>query len=90
MTLTGDNSITCNTGPFCIAVNELKLSCTGSSATLTLTSNSDVPNFCGIYTETYDPDNLSTIAADGFTVNCSIPTENEDGTFTWTYTVTKN
>lgn len=100
--LTGANSITCNTDYAIHDGNNLKLSCTGASATLTVTaSSSDV---CGIlgdsnyeqsqdggaynyYPTTTELDVTSQLAAPGYTVTRSARTANADGTYTWTYTV---
>lgn len=100
--LTGANSIS-GKRPWGIRVfGDLKLSCTGSSATLTLTC-SDV-QYCGLlannysksstnpnynhYDDTSERDVTSLLAAPGYTVTRSARTDNADGTHTWTYTVT--
>jgi hypothetical protein len=83
--LTGDNTITCTSANFCIDSGELKLSCTGDSATLTLTPSINIPFGCGINSLEYlYNDDCSILAADGFTV-----TREEIDNGTWKYTVTK-
>lgn len=104
--LTGANSITCNTYYAIHGGGNVKFSCTGASATLTVTaSHSD---FCGIlgdsnykqnegsgadaynnYPTTTELDVTLQLAAPGYTVTRSARTANADGTYTWTYTVTK-
>lgn len=101
--LTGANRITCNTDYAIHDGNNLKLSCTGASATLTVTASSS--DFCGIlgdsnyeqsqvggaynyYPTTTELDVTSQLAAPGYTVTRSARTyNNADGTYTWTYTV---
>ena len=93
--LTGSNSITCSTADACIKGFALKLSCTGSSATLTVMC--DDVSYCGILTNDYydennnfmnDEEDVSAqLAAEGFTVTRNLDYENEN---TWIYTVTKN
>ena len=100
--LTGANSITCNTNYAIHDGNNLKLSCTGASATLTVTASSS--DFCGIlgdsnyeqsqvggaynyYPTTTELDVTPQLAAPGYTVTRSARTDNSDGTYTWTYTV---
>lgn len=102
--LTGANSITCNTYYAIHGGGNVKFSCTGASATLTVTaSHSD---FCGILGDSnykqsqgggadaynnYPTTELyvtSQLAAPGYTVTRSARTANADGTYTWTYTVT--
>lgn len=104
--LTGTNSITCENANSCIySSGNVKLSCTGTSATLTVTATRSWD--CGIYGDTnydfeddpptnnylaYDTtvDVTSQLAADGFTVTRSARTKNAASTlYTWTYTVTK-
>ena len=101
--LTGANSITCNTNYAIHGGGNVKFSCTGASATLTVTASSS--DFCGIlgdsnYTTssggsgynnnptTAELDVTSQLAATGYTVTRSARTANADGTYTWTYTVT--
>ena len=105
LVLTGTNSITCGTYWCILVYGNLKLSCTGTSATLTVTGTTDV--CCGIsgynyrsdgdfgvsfneYNTTTELDVTSMLAADGYSVTRSARTDNSDGTYTWTYTVTKN
>ena len=102
--LTGANSITCNTYYAIHGGGNVKFSCTGASATLTVTASRS--EFCGNlgdsnYTQstgagaynyfptTTELDVTSQLAATGYTVTRSARTDNSDGTYTWTYTVTK-
>lgn len=104
--LTGTNSITCENAHRCIySSGNVKLSCTGTSATLTVTATRS--SECGIFGDTnYDDDDdpptnnylaydttvdvTSQLAADGFIVTRSARTKNAASTlYTWTYTVTK-
>ena len=89
LVLSGNNNITCNENDVCIWVSELILSCTGESATLTLTNNSYDWESGGI--------GGSISAADGFSVECSGPNPNYDEfhptsplSYSTKYTVTKN
>lgn len=105
--LTGNNAITVtNENVSLISRGTLKLSCTGASATLTVTDlvwMSD-HNF-GIYATNYNPDAgnnqisvtdtecdvTAQLAADGFTVTRSAGTYDiNTDLYYWTYTVTKN
>ena len=105
LVLTGTNSITCGTYWCILVYGNLKLSCTGTSATLTVTGTTDV--CCGISGYNYRSDGdfgvsfnechttteldvTSMLAADGYSVIRSARTDNSDGTYTWTYTVRKN
>lgn len=105
LVLTGTNSITCGIYWCILVYGNLKLSCTGTSATLTVTGTTD--GCCGIsgfnyrsdgafgvsYNEastTTELDVTSMLAADGYSVIRSARTDNSDGSYTWTYTVTKN
>lgn len=100
--LTGDNSITCDTYYAINSTGNLRFSCTGSSATLTVTASHC--DFCGLfgdsnytqrtgggaynyYPTTTELDVTSQLAASGYTVTRSARTDNADGTYTWTYTV---
>lgn len=100
--LTGDNSITCDTYYAINSTGNLRFSCTGASATLTVTASSS--DFCGLfgdsnyeqsqgggaynyYPTTTELDVTSQLAASGYTVTRSARTANADGTYTWTYTV---
>ena len=78
--------------------SKLKLSCTGSSAILTVTATLDWN--CGIYCDNYFPNNnyhsttteldvTALLAAEGYSVVRSARTKNDDGSYTWTYTVRK-
>lgn len=75
---------------------ELKLMTTGRTQTLTVITNDDGTNAYGIYGDSnfdawrYDFSNISNLAVDGFTVSCPGSVDNQDGTFTWVYTVTPN
>ncbi|MDT3356715.1 MAG: hypothetical protein LIR35_03890 [Bacteroidota bacterium] len=106
LVLTGDNSIT-TTGMRAIYTenSEMRLSCTGDSATLTLTSED--PGFCGFecynytssvmssdyrfnhYNLTGDTDVTIMLGADGFSVVRCPREENSDGSYTWKYIVTR-
>lgn len=104
LVLKGTNNISCGFYAGIWAFGNLKLSCIGASATLTVTASNYGP--CGIYASNYrhnssgdkynllditSPIDVSTqLAAPGFTVARSARTDNSDGTFTWTYTVTRN
>lgn len=93
--LTGSNTIYCRNWRQCIySEGNLKLSGNG---TLTVTSNN--VNRVGIYGYNYNITNnnnavtdgtadVSTLAAPGSTVTRSAMTNNNNGTYTWTYTVT--
>ncbi|MBP5777156.1 MAG: hypothetical protein J6W56_06345 [Prevotella sp.] len=96
LNLTGDNTINCRNWAFCIlAEGDLKLSGNG---TLTVTSNTT--DRVGIYANNnYNITNnnnavtdgtadVSALAATGSTVTRSAVTNNNNGTYTWTYTVT--
>lgn len=100
--LTGTNSITTNVTNCIKSGGNLKLSCTGASATLKVTSKAAY--YCGIvgvsnyhstssnpgyndYLTTTELDVTSQLAAPGYTVTRSARTDNADGTYTWTYTV---
>ena len=67
----------------------LYLGTTGAVQTLTVTTNDT--DYSGIYGwDNYDngtEDDVSELAADGFTVSCSEMIDNGDGTYTWIYTV---
>lgn len=107
LVLTGTNSIE-SKGYNCIksdGTSTLKLSCTGASATLTVTVNDDW--YCGLeganytisndssdptanrYDITTERDVTAQLAAPGYTVTRSARKDNLDGTFTWTYTVSR-
>lgn len=99
LVLTGDNSIYADTYLGIELYGGLKLSCTGASATLTVTATID--GFCGIEGSNYKFDTNSNnkettteldvsaqLAAPGFTVTRSARTYNSSqDTYTWTYTV---
>lgn len=98
LVLKGDNSIYADTYLGIELYGGLKLSCTGASATLTVTATID--GFCGIEGSNYKFDTNSNnrgitteldvsaqLAAPGFTVTRSARTDNPGGTYTWTYTV---
>ena len=93
LVLTGTNTISCNAHKcFDLPYGNLKLSCTGGSATLTVTALH--PALYGInaanYNNTTNGYDVSALAADGFTVTRSERTDNADGTCSWTYTVADN
>lgn len=86
LNISGDNTISCKSIEYCVAVvGDLKLSGNG---TLTVTDNSTT--FYGLVADNYgwsgtsDP---SALAADGYTVTRSDMTDNGNGTYSWTYTV---
>lgn len=86
--ISGTNTITCKTENQAISSNgTLKLKGNG---TLTVTANASY--HYGLYAETnYENSNnsdASVLAAPGYTVTRSDMTDNLDGTYTWTYTVT--
>lgn len=86
--ISGANSITCKEKAQAIQVNgTLKLSGNG---TLTVTAN-DISRY-GLYASSnYKNGNnsdASVLAAPGYAVTRSATTDNQDGTYTWTYTVT--
>lgn len=79
----------------------LKLGTTGNMQTLTVITNDDGTWSYGIYGDgNYDAwmyeytdshyDNIEAIAVDGFTVSRDGPIDNNDGTYTWIYTVNPN
>lgn len=94
--LTGDNSLSTTENFYVLYSNKnIKLSCTGSSATLTLRAQPAV--VCGINCTNYDGSEPNDLAADGYTValtnTVNGPDSDSDGNpdyYTWTYTVTKN
>ena len=86
--ISGTNTITCKEKNQAIQVNgTLKLSGNG---TLTVTANASIRY--GLYaTSNYENSNNSdpsVLAAPGYAVTRSATTDNGDGTYTWTYTVT--
>lgn len=93
--LTGTNSITC-TGSDNKGIwynGNLKLSCTGTSATLTVTCTDNRYKGIRAQNHCYTPDsntNASELAKTGFTVSRSDMTNNGDGTYSVTYTVAPN
>ena len=93
--ITGMNSIRCIDTDQCVSASQnLKLQGNG---TLTVTSNN--ASSCGLYggsnynssnnsyTTTTVLDVSTQLAADGYRVVRSVRTDNQDGTYTWTYTV---
>lgn len=92
--LTGDNSLSCKEYDFALGSNKgIKLKCTGSSATLTVTAQ---PVTCGINCTNYDGSDPNGLADDGYTValtnTVNGPDSDEDGEpdyVSWTYTVTR-
>lgn len=93
--LTGDNSLSCKEYGFALGSNKgIKLKCTGSSATLTVTAQPTV--ICGFNCLNYVGDDPSLLADDGYTValtnTVNGPDSDEDGQpdyVSWTYTVTR-
>ena len=88
--ISGANIIRCPNYDDCIfSDGDLKLNGNG---TLTVTANNE--DDCGLWGEhNYNPGvltNPSDLAAPGYTVTRSERTDNLDGTYTWTYTVTPN
>ena len=89
-----DNSFNYTMGIEC--GGNLKLATTGGIQTLTVVTNSKT-NY-GIYgVGNYDAwihdcdfpnSNITALAADGFTVSCPGFIDNDDGTYTWVYTIT--
>ena len=101
LVLKGDNSIYADTYLGILLYGGLKLSCTGASATLTVTATTD--GFCGIEGSNYKFDTNSNnkettteldvsaqLAAPGFTATRSARTYNSsEDKYTWTYTVVR-
>lgn len=104
LVLTGTNSITADSFWGILVNGDMKLSCTGTSATLTVTGT--LNSCCGIEGNNYRSDGTfgvsyneasttteldvtARLAADGYSVTRSARTDNSDGTYTWTYTVRK-
>ena len=97
--LTGDNSLSSKENYYALGSNkDIKLMCTGSSATLTVTAQGE--GICGIHCHNFpgdgDKPDPSLLAADGYTValtnTVNGPDSDEDGEpdyYTWTYTVTR-
>lgn len=93
--LTGDNSLSSKENYFALGSNKgIKLKCTGSSATLTVTALPTVT--CGFNCLNYVGDDPSLLADDGYTValtnTVNGPDSDEDGQpdyVSWTYTVTR-
>ena len=98
--LTGDNSLSTKENDYALgSEKDIKLMCTGSSATLTVTAQSK--DICGIHCHNFpgdgDEPDPSLLAADGYTVKLTStepgPDRDDDGEpdyYTWTFTVTKN
>lgn len=94
--LTGNNSLSSREYNFALGNDKgIKLSCTGSSATLTVTALNDY--ICGISCTNYNGDDPNDLAADGYTVALTETVNgldsDSDGNpdyISWTYTVTKN
>ena len=95
--LTGDNTLSCPGTDSAIGCNnDLKLLCTGASATLTVTASTS--SYLGFNCRNYDKEQpVSNLAADGYSVELTSttdgPDDDADGTpdyWTWKYTVTKN
>lgn len=94
LVLTGDNTISCNGNDYAIDCTTLKLSCTGTSATLTVKTKTPqgMRGGTNYYSAPYDSENdfvVSNLAADGYTVERTGGTSPDaDGVYTTTYTVT--
>ena len=90
--LGSDYTVICpNYDPAIVSKKNLKLKTTGNVQTLTVTTNNyeDVFGICGRENyDNYNYPNLTDLEADGFTITRSEVTENEDGTYTWVYTIT--
>ena len=94
--LTGNNSLSSREYDFALGSDKgIKLSCTGSSATLTVTAQ--YYSVYGFNCTNYDGSDPNDLAADGYTValteTVNGPDSDEDGNpdyISWTYTVTKN
>ena len=97
LVLTGTNTLNCATCVTAVDFNgNLKLKCTGDSATLSITTAR--ADFCGLKAKNYNRDSnnrattseidlTSQLAADRYTVTRSARVDNGDGSYTWTYTV---
>lgn len=91
--LASDYTINCSNYDACIrSMGNLKLKTSGDQPhTLTVTTN-DEDSAYGIYgKDNYDAwryYDLANLAAYGFSVTCPGAVDNEDGTYTWVYTVT--
>ena len=85
--ISGANTITCKTADQAIS-SEGTLKLMGNG---TLTVTAKAYDLCGLYADlNYKSGNNSdpsVLAAPGYTVTRSATTENQDGTYTWTYTV---
>ena len=94
LVLTGDNTISCNGNDYAIDCTTLKLSCTGTSATLTVKTKTPqgMRGGTNYYSAPYDSENdfvVSNLAAVGYTVERTGGTSPDaDGVYTTTYTVT--
>lgn len=94
--LTGNNSLSSRQYNFALGNDKgIKLSCTGSSATLTVTAL--YYSYYGFNCTNYDGSDPNDLAADGYTValteTVNGPDSDSDGNpdyISWTYTVTKN
>lgn len=89
--LTGTNSITNNAANAFWGLRysgNLKFSCTGASATLTITTMD--ARYCGILAKNFpmNSSDYSVLAKTGYSISRT-GGSNGDGTYTWTYTVTK-
>ena len=99
LVLTGNNSLSCKENYYALGSNkDIKLMCTGSSATLTVTAQGE--GICGIHCHNFpgdgDEPDPSLLAADGYNVALTNtepgPDGDDDGEpdyYTWTYTVTR-
>jgi hypothetical protein len=95
------NYVIDNSAAYSMAIEcggELKLKTTGSTQTLTVITNDDGSFAYGIYGDSnwdcwmIPITDINNLAATGFTVTLSndSPIDNNDGTYTWIYTVTPN
>lgn len=92
--LASDYTIICsdNEDAICAEFGYLKLKTTGCEQKLTVTTNDEC--YSGIYgcANYYNgpSGSVNALAADGFKVTRSDPKDNNDGTYTWVYTVSPN
>ncbi len=88
LVIDGENTIECDQG-IAIWVNKGNLTLSGNGS-LTITVSA-IDEARGIEAENYlRNDNPSDLALNGYTVSLSGPEPNDDGTYSWTYTVQPN